>query len=49
MTQAKKITTPLDNNTIMQLKAGDSVLITGYIYTGRDVAHKRLIEFIKKG
>jgi len=49
MTQAKKITTPLDDNKIMQLKAGDSILITGYIYTGRDAAHKRLIELIKKG
>jgi len=47
MTQVKKITTPLDDNKVMQLKAGDSVLITGYIYTGRDAAHKRLIELIK--
>jgi len=49
MTQAKKITAPLDNNSVTQLKAGDSVLITGYIYTGRDAAHKRLIELIEKG
>lgn len=49
MTQAKKITTPLDDNNVMLLKAGDSVLLTGYIYTGRDAAHKRLIELIKKG
>lgn len=48
MTQAKKTTTPLDNNKVMQLKAGDSVLITGYIYTGRDAAHKRLIELLEK-
>lgn len=48
MTQAKKMTTPLDNNKVMQLKAGDSVLITGYIYTGRDAAHKRLIELLEK-
>jgi fumarate hydratase subunit beta len=48
MTQAKKINTPLDDNKVMQLKAGDSVLITGYIYTGRDAAHKRLIELIEK-
>jgi len=47
MNQAKKITTPLDNKSVMQLKAGDSVLITGDIYTGRDAAHKRLIELIK--
>jgi len=49
MTQAKKITTPLDDKSVMQLQAGDSVLITGYIYTGRDAAHKRLIELIEKG
>jgi len=49
MTQAKKITTPLDNTIISQLKAGDSVLITGDIYTGRDAAHKRLVELIEKG
>jgi fumarate hydratase subunit beta len=49
MTQTKKITTPLDDDKVMQLKAGDSVMITGYIYTGRDAAHKRLIELIEKG
>ena len=49
MTQAKKITTPLDDKRVMELKAGDSVLITGEIYTGRDAAHKRLIELIEKG
>ncbi len=48
MTQVKKITTPLDDHQVIQLKAGDSVLITGYIYTGRDAAHKRLIELLKK-
>ena len=47
MTQAKKITTPLDDKKVIQLKAGDSVNITGYIYTARDTAHKRLIELIK--
>jgi fumarate hydratase subunit beta len=31
------------------LKAGDSVKITGKIYTGRDAAHKRLYELIKEG
>ena len=49
MNQVKKITTPLDDKSVRQLKAGDSVLITGYIYTGRDAAHKRLIELIEKG
>lgn len=44
-----KITTPLDTDTIKSLKCGDSVLITGFIYTARDAAHKRIIEAIKKG
>ncbi len=49
MSEAKKITTPLSDKTVAGLKAGDSVLITGSIYTGRDAAHKRLIELINQG
>lgn len=45
----KKITTPLKDDTIRELKAGDSVLISGIIYTARDAAHKRLVELIHKG
>lgn len=44
----KVITTPLNENIIEGLKAGDSVLISGIIYTARDAAHKRLIELIEK-
>lgn len=49
MSEEIKITTPLDEPTILQLKAGDSVKITGNIYTGRDAAHKRLYTLIKEG
>lgn len=45
----KKISTPLTDDKIKQLKAGDSVLITGVIYTARDAAHKRLVELLDKG
>ncbi len=45
----KKITLPLTEETIRDLKAGDSVLITGSMLTGRDAAHKRLFELIEKG
>ena len=31
------------------LKAGDSVSLTGYIYTARDSAHKRFVEMLKNG
>ncbi len=49
MSEEIKITTPLDESTVLKLKAGDSVKITGNIYTGRDAAHKRLYELIEEG
>lgn len=45
----KKITSPLDDKTIEELKAGDQVLISGVIYTARDAAHKRLTEALDRG
>jgi len=45
----KKISTPLTNEIVEDLKVGDLVSITGYIYTARDAAHKRLVELIKSG
>ncbi|WP_055668533.1 Fe-S-containing hydro-lyase [Desnuesiella massiliensis] len=45
----KRITTPLTEDKVKNLKAGDSVLITGTIYTARDAAHKRLVELLDKG
>jgi fumarate hydratase subunit beta len=38
----KKITTPLNQRQIQNLKAGDEVLLSGTIYTARDQAHKRM-------
>lgn len=46
---AKQINTPLSDKTINNLKAGDRVLLNGVIYTGRDAAHKRLIDMLSKG
>ncbi|HSA07028.1 MAG TPA: fumarate hydratase [Candidatus Gastranaerophilales bacterium] len=43
----KKLTLPLENKDIIDLKAGDRVLLTGEIYTARDAAHKKLIEALK--
>ncbi|MEE0966583.1 MAG: Fe-S-containing hydro-lyase [Bacilli bacterium] len=42
-----KLTTPFDEKKALSLKAGDSVLLSGIIYTGRDAAHKRLAEMVK--
>lgn len=44
----KKITAPLTDNTILGLKTGDEVLISGLIYTARDQAHFRLVKLIEK-
>ena len=49
MMEIKKINTPLTNEVVKNLKSGDSVTITGYIYTGRDAAHKRLIALLEQG
>ncbi|HSQ78690.1 MAG TPA: fumarate hydratase C-terminal domain-containing protein, partial [Nitrospirota bacterium] len=43
------LTPPLTDEVIMKLKAGDRVVITGVIYTGRDMAHKYMVEGHKKG
>ena len=45
----KRITTPLTDEVIEDLRAGDKVLITGYIYTARDAAHKRMVESLNRG
>lgn len=45
----KRITTPFTEEKVKELKAGDSVLVSGVIYTARDAAHKRLVELLDKG
>lgn len=44
-----KITSPLTDDVIAQLHAGDRVEITGTIYVARDAAHKRLVETLERG
>ena len=46
---AISITAPLSREKARQLKAGDSCLISGVIYTARDAAHKRLCELVDAG
>lgn len=45
----KKLTMPLTEEMTSELHAGDNVLISGVIYTGRDAAHKRLCELLAEG
>lgn len=43
------VSAPLSREQAKTLKAGDSCLISGTIYTARDAAHKRLCELIEQG
>ncbi len=49
MSEVKSITIPLDDEIVAGLRSGDNVLITGTILTGRDAAHKKLIDLIQQG
>ena len=44
-----KLTTPLTQDVIEKLRAGDKVSISGVIYVGRDAAHKRLVAALDAG
>lgn len=43
------LTTPITEEALSQVKAGDEVYISGEIYTARDAAHKRLLEDLAAG
>ena len=44
-----KITVPASVEELKELRAGDTVLLSGIVYTARDAAHKRMIEAIERG
>lgn len=45
----KRITFPITEEQLADLKAGERVLASGYLYTARDAAHKRMYELINDG
>jgi fumarate hydratase subunit beta len=45
----KRVKAPLTRDEARALRAGDSCLISGVIYTARDAAHKRLCELFERG
>ena len=47
--EIKQIHTPLTEDQIKGLKAGDQVRISGTIYTARDAAHAKMAEALEKG
>jgi fumarate hydratase subunit beta len=46
---SKKVTLPLTDKVLKDLRAGDNLLLTGVIYTAREAAHKRMIEALDQG
>jgi len=46
---ARQLTTPLSDETVASLSAGDEVLLSGVIYTARDQAHRRICALMDKG
>ena len=49
MAKTIKLTTPLSDQDVMQLEIGDTVIVSGVIYTARDAAHKRLVDMLARG
>lgn len=49
MAEKIRITTPLTEEQSRKLKSGDSVLITGTIFSARDAAHKVMTEALARG
>lgn len=45
----KKLFTPFEEGEIKELKLGDVVHLTGEVYTARDRAHHRIIEYEREG
>ena len=46
---AIKLSIPFKDESYLNLKAGDRVLLSGTLYAARDAAHKRMVEALKRG
>lgn len=44
-----KLTTPVTREDLAPLRAGDTVLLSGVVYTARDAGHKRMMELLDAG
>jgi len=44
-----KLTTPVTPDMLTPLTAGDTVLLSGTVYTARDAAHQRMMELLDAG
>ncbi len=44
-----KLHTPITEQNIIEMKAGEIIYLSGTLYTGRDSAHKRMVESLRLG
>ena len=44
-----RLTTPVSKDDLAPLRAGDTVLLSGPVYTARDAAHQRMMELLDRG
>ena len=44
----KQLTTPLTEADVRKLKVGDILLLSGTVFTARDKAHKRIIDYLRR-
>lgn len=49
MADVISLNTPLSDEDVENLHAGDQVVLNGTLYTGRDAAHKRLCDLLEQG
>jgi len=49
MAERRYLYTPLTDDVVVSLRAGDRVYLSGTVLTARDAAHKRLVEILEKG
>ncbi len=47
--EIRRLTTPLSEEVLSELRAGDRVSFDGIVYTARDMAHQRLVALIREG
>jgi fumarate hydratase subunit beta len=47
--EAIKLNTPVSDEDIEKLHAGQKVIFNGYLYTARDAAHKKMVDLLDKG
>ena len=44
-----RLRTPLSEEDVKKLRVGDIVYLSGIIYTARDAAHRRMLDYLKEG